>query len=360
MNSVTAKCMTACVALVPISIALSAAGASAPWVFATAALAIIPPAWVMGVATEELARRMGPTLGGLLNATFGNAAELIITLAAVRAGELDVVRASLIGSIVGNILLVLGLSVFLGGLKHKIQRFNKDAAGVHTVMMTLAVIALLTPSLFVHAAPGTPASAANPRVEGLSLGVCALLILLYLSSLVFSLHTHQDLFRGAEETHQVDPPHWSRATAVGVLAAATAVIAVESEILVRHLAATVSTWGLSKLFVGVILIPIVGNAAEHATAVVMAMKDKMDISLNIAVSSSSQIAFFVAPIVVFASLPLGHAVPFVFNTYELIAVAFSALIASLIARDGQCHWLEGAQLLVVYSIIAMAFYYIPP
>jgi Ca2+:H+ antiporter len=351
--------MAGAAALIPISLGLNALGAAAPWVFVTAALAIVPAAWAMGVATEDLARRMGPALGGLLNATFGNAAELIITLAAVRAGELDVVRASLIGSIVGNILLVLGLSVLLGGLKYRTQRFNEDAAGVHTVMMMLAVVALLTPSLFVHAAPGMIASAANPRVEALSLGVSGLLILLYLGSLVFSLHTHQDFFRSAAETHAADPVRWSRATAVGVLAAATAVIAVESEVMVRHLDSVVAAWGMNKLFVGVILVPIVGNAAEHATAVAMALKNKMDISLNIAVSSSTQIAFFVAPIVVFASVPLGHAVPYVFNTFELIAVAVAALIASLIARDGQCHWLEGAQLLVVYLILAMAFYFIP-
>ncbi len=350
----------ACAAvLIPISLAMHVLGAAPGWSFVTAALAIIPPAWIMGVATEELAKRLGPSLGGLLNATFGNAAELIITLVAVRAGELDVVRASLVGSIVGNILLVLGLSVFLGGLKYKTQRFNEDAAGVHTVMMTLAVIALLTPSLFVYAAPGTVISADNPRVEGLSLGVSGMLILLYLSSLLFSLRTHQDYFRGAEEDHEEEPPHWSKAKALTVLGIATVIIAVESEVMVHHLSGAVASWGLSKMFVGVILIPIVGNAAEHATAVVMALKNKMDISLNIAVSSSTQIAFFVAPVIVFVSLPLGHAMPFIFNTFELVAVAFAALIASLIARDGRCHWLEGAQLLIVYVILAMAFYYIP-
>jgi Ca2+:H+ antiporter len=350
--------MYAMLVFVPISIILKFTGASPTLVFVTSALAIIPLAGIMGTATEELAKHLGSSIGGLLNATFGNAAELIITIIALRAGELEVVRASIIGSIIGNILLVLGLSVFLGGLKFKTQVFSKDVAGAHTVMLILAVIGILTPSLFVHAMPGPYDASAQLRVEKLSLWVSGLLIALYVGSLWFCLHSHQDMFRGGEE-EEWEPPVWKKRTAYLVLAGATALVAWESELLVHAIGPTVEASKLSKLFVGIIVIPIIGNAAEHATAVVMALKNKMDVTLNICVSSSTQIAFFVAPLIVFLSIPLGHPMPFVFNDFELIAVGFSALIAAFIARDGRCDWLEGAQLLAVYAILALAFYFIP-
>jgi len=343
---------------VPISIVLSLVHSHPVAVFATAALAIIPLAGLMGVATEELVKHLGSAIGGLLNATFGNATELIITIIAVRANELDVVRASIIGSIVGNILLVLGLSVFLGGLKYKKQVFSQDVAGVHTVMLVLAVIAIFTPSTFVQTLPAEWRTADNPRVESLSLWVSGLLIALYMGSLWFSLRTHQSIFRAGEE-EEWEPPQWQRSTALAVLAGATAFVAWESELLVHGISPTVAALGLSKAFVGVILVPIIGNAAEHATAVSMAIKNKMDVSLNICVSSSIQIALFVAPLIVFLSLPLGHPMAFVFNQFELIAVGFSVVIAAFIARDGQSNWLEGAELLTVYAILAVAFYYIP-
>ena len=350
--------MLAMLVFVPISTALHFFHAGPVWVFAASALAIIPLAGFMGTATEELAKRFGSSIGGLLNATFGNAAELIITISAVRAGELELVRASIAGSIIGNVLLVLGLSVFLGGLRYKTQSFSKDVAGVHTVMLILAVIALFIPSLFVHAIPGTPDTAANPQVERLSLWVCGVLMAVYLGSLLFSLKTHQEMFRdGEEEEHE--PPVWSRRRSYGTLAIATAAVAWESELLVHSIQPTVDALGLNLLFVGVILIPIIGNAAEHATAVVMALKNKLDVSLNICISSSTQIALFVAPLIVFLSIPLGHPMPFIFNDFELIAVGFSAVIAAFIARDGKCNWLEGAQLLAVYVILGLAFFFIP-
>jgi Ca2+:H+ antiporter len=352
------KWMLAMLVLIPISTVLHLTHQNPTLVFICAALAIVPLAGYMGSATEELAKYFGASIGGLLNATFGNAAELIITIMAVRAGELELVRASIAGSIIGNILLVLGLSIFLGGLKYKRQKFSKDVAGAHTVMMILAVIAIFTPSLFVHAVPGMSDQATNPRVENLSLWVSGLLIALYFGSLLYSLKTHQDMFRGGEEEER-EPPHWSKKTAYGVLAIATAFIAWESEILVHAVTPAVEALGLNMFFVGVIVIPIIGNAAEHATAVVMAMKDKMDVTLNICVSSSTQIALFVAPLLVFLSIPLGHPMPFIFNDFELIAVGFSAIIAAFIARDGQSDWLEGAQLLAVYVILALAFYFIP-
>src|SRR5258708_18723173 len=352
------KWMFAMLVFIPISIGLSFAHVNPTWVFIASALAIVPLAGFMGTATEELAKCLGSAIGGLLNATFGNATELIITIIAVRAGELGVVRASIIGSIIGNILLVLGLSIFVGGIKYKQQVFSKDVASVHTVMLILAVIGILTPSLFVHAMPNVVETADNPRVENLSLWVSGLLIALYLGSLWFSLHSHQDMFRGGEE-EEWEPPVWSTKKAYTVLGAATLGVVWMSELLVHSIGPTVESSGLSKMFVGVIVIPIIGNAAEHATAVTMAIKNKMDVTLNICVSSSTQIAFFVAPLIVFLSLPLGHPMTFVFNDFELIAVGFSAVIAAFIARDGRCNWLEGAQLLAVYAILALAFFFIP-
>lgn len=352
------KWMFAMLAFVPISIALALLHVNPLLIFVTSALAIVPLAGLMGTATEELAKHLGSALGGLLNATFGNATELIITLIAVHANELEVVRASIIGSVIGNILLVLGLSVFVGGIRYKEQVFSKDVAGVHTVMLILAVIAICTPSMFVHTLPAALRTADNPKVESLSLWVSGLMIVMYLGSLLFSLRTHQDMFRGGEE-EEWEPPSWSRARAYGVLAVSTALVAWESELLVGSIGPTVKASGLSALFVGIIVVPIIGNAAEHATAVVMAWKNKMDVTLNICVSSSAQIALFVAPLVVFISVPFGHPMPFVFNEFELIAVSFSVLIAAFIARDGKSNWLEGAELLAVYLILALAFYFIP-
>jgi Ca2+:H+ antiporter len=343
---------------IPISTALHFMHMPAAWIFVAAGLSILPLAGYMGHATEELAKYFGPSIGGLLNATFGNAAELIITIFAIRAGELAVVRASIAGSIVGNILLVLGLAIFMGGLKRKEQVFNEEAAGVHTVMLILAVIALLTPTLFVHAVPGMDDTANNAKVEALSLWVSGTLIFVYLASLLFSLKTHQDVFRTGEE-EEAEPAHWTKAKAYGVLALATIAVAWESELLIHSLDTTVQSWGLNVLFVGVILLPIIGNAAEHASAVTFAMKDKMDVSMNICISSSTQIALFVAPLLVFLSIPLGHPMTFIFNTFEIIAISFSVLIAAFIARDGRCNWLEGTQLLAVYVILALAFFFIP-
>lgn len=350
--------MLVMLAFVPISTVLHLLHVNPVWVFAASALAILPLAGFMGTATEELAKRFGSSIGGLLNATFGNAAELIITISAIRAGQLDLVRASIAGSIIGNILLVLGLSVFLGGLRYKVQTFSRDIVGVHTVLMILAVIAICTPSLFVHAIPGTPDTAANPRVEHLSLWVSGVLITVYLGSLLFSLRTHQEMFRDGEE-EEAEPPHWSQGRAYGVLAVATAAVAWESELLVHSIEPTIESLGLNLLFVGMIVIPIIGNAAEHATAVVMAIRNKMDITMNICISSSTQIALFVAPLIVFLSIPLGHPMPFIFNDFELIAVGCSTIIAAFIARDGRCNWLEGLQLLAVYVILALAFFFIP-
>jgi Ca2+:H+ antiporter len=341
---------------VPLSLMLHLMHAAEVWVFLTSSLAIVPLAGYMGNATEELAKRFGPGVGGLLNATFGNATELIIAVFAVRAGQTDVVKASLIGSILGNVLLVLGLSVFLGGIKHKIQTFNKDVAQSHSAMLGVAVISLLVPALFVSAAR-IPAQGAEARIQGLSTGVSAVLVALYFGSLIFSLRTHEDLFRSVEGAEE-EPPLWKKRTAFGALIACTLAVAFESEMLVGSIDPVVAKWHVSKVFLGIILIPLVGNAAEHSTAVMMALKNKMDISLNIAISSSTQIAMFAAPLIIFLSPLLGHPVSILFNTFELAAVTAAAAIAVLISMDGKSHWLEGAQLLATYLIVALAFYYI--
>jgi Ca2+:H+ antiporter len=358
--TVMTRILLALLVFVPISLILKLTHAAPTWVFVASGLAIVPLAGFMSQATEELAKHLGATVGGLLNATFGNATELIITLLAVQAGQLDVVRASIIGSIIGNILLVLGLAIFVGGLKYKAQKFNEDAASTQSVMLILAVVTLLLPSLFVHALPPDEAKVAGGRVAGFSLWVAGLLIVLYVSNLLFSLVTHREQFCDPHAGMEEEKPNWSKRVAITVLACATLAVALESELLVGSIESTVQAWGLSKLFVGVIIVPIIGNAAEHATAVIMALKNRMDVSLNICVSSSTQIALFVAPLIVFVSIPLGHPLKLVFNNFEIIAVGFAAWIAALIARDGDSNWFEGAQLLIVYAILALAFYFVPP
>jgi Ca2+:H+ antiporter len=345
---------------VPISLILSWLKAAPGWVFLTAALAILPLAGYMGQATEELAKYLGPTVGGLLNATFGNATELIITVFAIQKGLLELVQASITGSIIGNILLVLGAAVVAGGVRYERQTFNRTAAGMHSSMLVLSVVALVVPAAFVYAAPApgtaTVVTAENDRAEALSLWVAGILILIYLSSLLFSLRTHQELF-AAGDLHE--KPYWSKRAALGVLALTTAAVAVESELLVGSVEAVSHSLGLTELFIGVIIVPIIGNAAEHATAVVMASRNKMDIALHIAVGSSTQIALFVAPLLVFVSLLVGHPMTFIFHRFELVSIGFAVAIACFISLDGETHWLEGLQLLAAYVIIALAFYFVP-
>ena len=350
--------MLAMLLFVPISIVLYFMQVPESWLFVTSSLAIVPLAGLLGAATEEYAKYRGAAIGGLLNATFGNATELIIAIVAVQHNEIAVVKASLIGSVIGNVLLVLGLSLFLGGLKYKHLEFNPDQAQMHATMLGMAAVSLLIPALFVRNVPGIVETAKNPQVENLSLGVAGVLIALYVGSLVFSLWTHESLFRGGEE-EETEKPTWTKGVALTILFVSTIFIAVESEILVHSISRVVTQWHLSKLFLGVILVPIIGNAAEHSTAIVMALRNKLDISMNIAVSSSTQIAMFVAPLIIFLSLWMGHPITVLFTNFELIAVSAAILIAVLISIDGKSNWLEGAQLLVTYIIVAMAFFFIP-
>jgi len=320
--------------------------ASPVLVFIAACISIIPLSGYMGKATEEIAVYVGPQVGGLLNATFGNAAELIITIFALRAGLHEVVKASITGSIIGNILLVAGLSMFLGGLKHKTQKFNRATAGMHTSMLVMAVMGLIIPAVFFGSTHG-------PKVQSLSLGVAVLLMLVYLSSLLFSLHTHKDVFRPSqEEDHHSE---WSKTKALSVLLIATVFVALESEFLVTSIEPVVKTLGVSELFIGVIIIPIIGNAAEHSTAVIMALKNNMEIGLEIAIGSSTQIALFVAPFLVLLGYFIGQPMDLLFSSFELVAIIMAIVIASVVNMDGRSNWLEGVQLLAAYIIMALAF-----
>lgn len=321
-------------------------------IFVLAALGIVPLAKLIGDATEELAVHTGPQLGGLLNATLGNAAELIITIFAIREGLFDLVRASITGSIIGNILLITGLSMLLGGLKNGRQEFNRRNAAMNGILLILAVTALAIPSLFDVAIEGDLAAEL-----GISEGVALVMIILYGLSILYSFRNGGTQRHSAEEIHEA---RWSVPLALGVLAAATIGIVFMSEVLVGAVESVTETLGLTEFFIGIIVIPLVGNIAEHLVAVQVAYKNKMELSMAISLGSSLQIALFVAPVLVFVSLLFGGApLLLVFNNFELIALIVAALIAALIAQDGESNWFEGAMLLAVYIILALAFFFLP-
>ncbi|NDJ21669.1 calcium/proton exchanger [Nostoc sp. B(2019)] len=327
-------------------------------VFITAGLAILPLAAWMGTATEEIAVVVGPSLGGLLNATFGNATELIIALVALKAGLVEVVKASITGSIIGNLLLVMGLSMLLGGLRHKEQTFQPIVARVNASSMNLAVIAILLPTAMKFSSQGI----GEETLQDLSVAVAVVLILVYALTLLFSMKTHSYLYDvGVAEIEAEEIPHakpniwlWS-----GVLLVCTLLVAIESELLVDSLEVATSQLGLTALFTGVILVPIIGNAAEHTTAVTVAMKDKMDLSVSVAVGSSMQIALFVAPVLVIAGWVMDQPMDLNFHPFELVAVVVSVLIANSISSDGKSNWLEGTLLLAAYTVLGFAFYFHP-
>lgn len=343
-------------ALVPISWALVVFHAPSGLAFFVIAAAVVPLAAIIGRSTEELAKRTGSTIGALLNATFGNLTELILVIIAVKSGHVLLVRASLIGSIMGNILLVMGLSLFLGGLKHRVQKFNHELAGMHAQMLFLAVGGMLVPTLFREIIPYDRPLKWNTPFEEFSLAVSAVLITVYIGSLVFSLRTHEDLFRGGEPPH--DPPKWTTKKSSVILLIASVMVAVQSELLVHSFEPATQALGLSEMFVGMIIIPVIGNAAEHASAITFAMRNQMDISMNICTSSSTQIAMLVAPLAVLISPLLGHPMGLDFTLYELAAVGFGVLTAAFVSWDGRCNWFEGAQLLSVYLVLALAFYFV--
>jgi Ca2+:H+ antiporter len=327
--------------------------------FICSAIAIIPVAGWIGHATEALAARVGEGAGGLLNATFGNAAELIIGGIALSKGLTGVVKASITGSIIGNILLVLGLSMFLGGTKYSEQRFNRTGARTSVISLSLAAIALIIPTVFHSAASASPAGWSPAIGQHLSLGIAVVLFLTYVCVLGFSLKTHKHFFQGGEPgTH--DLAHvWPRGKSIAILLIATAVVALLSEFLVGTIESVRTSLGITEVFVGVIVVAIVGNAAEHSTAVVMAMKNKMDLSVGIAIGSSLQIALFVAPLLLFLSYFFGPPMNLEFTMPEIFAVAASVYILFQISGDGETNWIEGIQLLSVYLILGILFFYLP-
>jgi Ca2+:H+ antiporter len=350
------------VPLIPAAVAMELAGASAGLVFGAAALGIIPTAALMGRATEELAARSGPGIGGLLNVTFGNAPELIIALFALGQGLHEVVKASIVGSIIGNTLLVLGAAMLAGGLGREKQTFSRTGVAVQATMLLLAAAALLMPAIFELVdgkglpKPGAEVVEYGSTVEHLSLAVAVVLMATYVAGLVFSLKTHRDIFNPEYEDEETWG--WSVRTSIVALAVAGLVVGLMSEILVGSIAEASEAIGLSEFFIGVIVVAIVGNAAEHWVAVLVAVKDKMDLSVNIAIGSSAQVALFVAPALVIASFFLGpHPMPLVFNGFELGAILLATLIANYVTQDGESTWFEGVQLLAVYVVFGIAFFY---
>ncbi len=341
---------------IPVTVALELLKADPLFVFVTSALAIIPLAGLLGRATEHLTTHVGAGVGSLLNASLGNAAELIIALAALREGLHDVVKASLTGSILGNILLVLGASMIAGGVKYERQKFNQTAAGMGASLLLLAAVGLIIPALFHF----TAADRGVKIEHELSLDIAIVLFVIYGFSLAFSLKTHRHLFTGdPHDAHDMGEVPWSYRMSVSVLAAVAILIGVMSEILVGAIEPTAHRLGLTQVFVGVILVALVGNAAEHSTAVLMAIKNKMDLALGIAVGSSLQIALLVAPLLVFASYLFGAPLDLIFTPFEVAAVTVSVLILGFVSMDGESHWMEGVMLVGVYAMLAIAFYFLP-
>ena len=342
---------------IPLTLVLKyAVRAPDTWVFATSAIAVIPLAGLMGRATERLTEHVGAGLGGLLNATFGNAAELIIAIVALRGGLYGLVKASITGSIIGNVLLVFGLSACLGGLKWPAQRFNRTAASLGATMLLLGAIGLLVPAIF-HMSAG---AAATGNEQTLSLIISVVLIATYVLSLVFSLRTHSHLYSGASGPAHAESrtaPEWTRRRSLTVLLVAAVLVGAMSELLVGSVEHAAESLGMNQVFVGVILVAMIGNAAEHSTAVLVALRNKMDLCINIAVGSSLQIALFVAPLLVFLSYVVGPApMDLRFTAIEVLAVAVAVGTMQAIAHDGETNWMEGVQLLAVYAILGAAFF----
>jgi Ca2+:H+ antiporter len=347
---------------IPAAIALELAHASPVLIFTAAALGVIPTAALMGTATEEIAERTGPGIGGFLNVTFGNAPELIIAFFALREGLHEVVKASIVGSIIGNILLVLGAAMLVGGWNRDKQTFNRTAANAQSAMLLLALAALMLPAVFqlIHGgslpAVGEERHPFGSEVEDLSMGVAIILILSYLAGLLFSMKTHRSVFNPYEEEHG-EEGGWSVRKATMLLAVAAVLVGLMSEILVGSISEASDDIGLSEFFVGVFVVAIIGNAAEHWVAVLVAAKDKMDLAVNIAIGSSAQIALFVAPVLVLLSYVVGPGpMPLVFNGYELGAMLFAVLIANFLTQEGESNWFEGVQLISLYAVLGLVFY----
>ena len=337
---------------IPISFIAKFMNASGTIMFILSCLSIIPLAGLMGEGTEQISFYSGPKIGGFLNGTFGNATELIISFFALKQGLFDIVKSSIAGAVIGNVLLVVGASMLAGGLKFKTQKFNEKVSEVTSSMLLFAVLGLCIPALFTHT---VDPALLNTRYEGLSVFVAVVLIIIYILSLVFSFSTHKDIYN--TEASKEGSAKWTLKKAILILVVVTILIAIESEFLVNGVESITESLGWSEFFVGIILIPIIGNAAEHTTAIIMARKDQMDVALEIALGSSLQIILFVAPILIFISL-FFKPMSIVFNEFELVALIASVVIANKVSHDGECNWLEGVQLLAVYLIISASFFII--
>jgi Ca2+:H+ antiporter len=350
---------------IPAAVVLELAHAGPVLVFGAAALAVIPCAAIMGEATEAIAARTGPGIGGLLNVTFGNAPELIIAFFALTKGLQEVVKASIVGSIIGNVLLVMGAAMLVGGLPRDKQTFNRTAANAQSAMLLLALAALIFPAVFQLIHGGGLPGVGEERVdfgsdlEKLSLGVAIVLLASYGLGLLFSLRTHRSVFNPYDEAAQDEESHhWDVRRAAIYLAVSAVAVGLMSEILVGSISEASHEIGLSEFFVGVFVVAIVGNAAEHWVAVLVAAKDKMDLAVNIAIGSSAQIALFVAPVLVLLSFVVGpDPMALVFNGYELAALVFAVLIANFVTQEGESNWFEGVQLLALYAVLGLVFYF---
>jgi Ca2+:H+ antiporter len=342
-------------ATIPIAIFLQVTHRDRMWLFVFACLAVLPLAAWIGLGTEQLAHRMGPTYGALFNASFGNLAELIIAIFAIRAGLGDVVRASLSGSVVGNLLFVGGLSMIAGGWKRETVKFNALSAESQAGQLILAVSAALVPAVFFRAA----IRAHQPHlIHQVSIGTSVILVISYVLGLIFVFKTHRQVLSSTEEVPR-DQEHWSIKKALTLLLIASALMAVVAEGLVEAVREAGKAWGMNEVFLGFVVLAIVGNAAEHSTAVMLAMRNQMDTALNISMQSSVQIALFVTPVLVFISYPLGHPLDLIFTPFEILAVALAVAIFGYLVMDGETNWYEGVQLLAVYAIIAVAMYFLP-
>ncbi|HEY6089717.1 MAG TPA: calcium/proton exchanger [Gemmatimonadaceae bacterium] len=348
------KYLYALLVFVPIAMISRWLGAPPIVVFILSALAIVPLSGVLGAATEAVAEHTSPGIGGVLSATMGNLAELIIATVALRAGLIELVKASITGSILGNLLLVLGIALFAGGLKFKVQKFNAHLAGSSATVLLIAVFGLVVPSLF-HSLHPDPERVATVRMSHY---VAPLLIAGYLAWLVFSLWTHSSSFATDREAKPVTvAPKWSSKKALGILLIAAGAIGVVAEILVSVTEATVKTLGLSEFFVGLILIPIIGNAAENSSAIIMAMRNRMDLALNIAIGSSIQVALLIAPLLVLLGMVFRRPMDLAFTTMEVASIALAVGVASSVIRDAESNWLEGVFLLLAYAVLGVAFFF---
>jgi Ca2+:H+ antiporter len=344
----------------PIALVLHQLGVNDVLVFGASALAIVPLAGLIGSATEEAAHYVGPGIGGFLSATFGNAAELIIVLFALQAGLTDVVKASLTGSILGNLLLVLGLAMLVGGWGRQKQTFSRTQAGASAGMLVLTVVALLMPDIYAETL-ADPRPQTAPSLMAISVLVAVVMLIMYAASLLFAFRTHRQPLTASSdaEAEEGDEARLSQRAALTLLGVATVLTAIAAELLVGSIEHAASAIGWSDLFVGAVVVAIVGNAAEHVSAVVFARRDHMELAVSISISSATQVALLVAPIAVLGSTLLGHPMPLLFNHFELAALVLAVLGVSFLTLDGESNWFEGALLLGVYAVIAIIFFFVP-